>query len=206
VTKIELPLGTAERVAERLRNPLVTKAGAFSRVEIAGSVRRRKPLVGDIELVAEIDPDLEFGASGRIQITLNGLGVRRAAPTVRKDGVSVKAPWGPRYWKATYEYEPGRHVQLDLFVVSPPAEWGVIYLIRTGGDWFSQKMVDRLHRYGLKSQDGRIVHTGREGTQGYVACPTEERFFELAHMPFVPPERRTVDDPDTVRAFTEGTT
>jgi DNA polymerase/3'-5' exonuclease PolX len=58
------PLAEAERVARQVA-AVLRRRGA-TRVEVAGSIRRRKPVVGDIDIVA-LDPrrrgreDLEFG-------------------------------------------------------------------------------------------------------------------------------------------------
>jgi len=204
MAKSPLPLHVAEAHARRLAMALYDGADAFRRVEIAGSIRRLKPTVGDIELVGEIDPDREFGASARIARVLHDAGVRRAAPTVRADGTEVHAPWGDRYMKGDWEPEAGQTVQVDLFMVRSPADWGVVFLIRTGSADFSQAIVTRLHRFGLRSEDGRIVDTtksagGRRGEHPAVPCPDEETFFRLARLPWIPPERRDPADEATSR-------
>lgn len=197
MTKGAIPLPTAAAHARRLAMTLYDGADALTRVEIAGSIRRLKPTVGDIEIVAEIDPEREFGATARIAHTLGSVGVHRAGPAARADGVHVRAPWGDRYMKGEWEPELGVHVQVDLFVVRPPAEWGVVYLIRTGSAEFSQAVVTRLHRYGLRSEDGRIVDPmGRT-----VPCPDEEKFFRLAGLPQIPPEDRDMGNARTAERF-----
>jgi len=211
MTKNPLPLADAEQLALRIRHTLLAEAGAFSRVELAGSIRRRRPYVGDLELVAEIDPERDFGATSRVKGALNAIGVTRAPPTERKTGFPALAPWGDRYLKGILR-PAGEPVQLDLFIVRPPAEWGVVFLIRTGSAGFSQSMVTRLHRYELKSDDGHIVSVPEHTVRGrglisgksygeVVPCRTEEDFFRLAHMPFIPPEEREMDNGRTQLAF-----
>lgn len=214
MTKGELPLAVAEVLAESLRSVLLSRADAFSRLEVAGSIRRRRPVVGDIELVGEIDPGRDLGSTDRVRATLIRNDIVRAGPTIRKNGVHVAAPWGDRYLKGAMlassainaETTP---VQVDLFIVRPPADWGVDFLIRTGSAKFSQAVVTRLHKYGLQSHHGHIikgsVHDGTPGSTQFVPCPDEETFFRLAHMPFVPPEHREVGDPVAMEAFMEGT-
>ena len=90
-------------------------------------------------------------------------------------------------------------VQIDLFVVLPPAVWPVVFLIRTGSARFSQAIVTRLHRYGLQSAEGHIER--KCSPNETVPCETEEDFFRLAGMPYVPPENRTIEDPVAERAF-----
>jgi DNA polymerase/3'-5' exonuclease PolX len=193
--KGKLPIEEAESIASRIAGVLMGQAKAFRRVEIAGSIRRRKPLVGDIELVGEIDPELEFDATSRIKTALRMANVRRGDPTIRTDGVTVKAPWGDRYLKGIHE-GAGTAVQIDLFVVRSPAEWGPVFLIRTGSAEFSQAMVTRLHRFGLRCEDGRILK--QVGSQvERVPCGGEERFFELVGLPYLPPEERDIALPNT---------
>ncbi|HEY1197596.1 MAG TPA: hypothetical protein VGG32_02565 [Thermoplasmata archaeon] len=207
MTKTKRPLEEMRPIAQQLCRSLLAEADAFSRAEVAGSVRRCRPQVGDIEIVAEVDPEREFGATERIKGVLQSLGVRRADPIVRKDGIEVRAPWGEHYmkgvlpvWPAALSDDP-QAVQLDLFIVRPPADWGVIFLIRTGSAEFSQAVVTRLHQYGLQSGGGRLMRVGQFIPDPYVPCPDEEAFFRLAHLPFVPPERRQMEDPETAALF-----
>ncbi len=196
--KTRLPFEVAAHLADRLRVGLELASNAFLRVSVAGSVRRRRPTVGDLEIVGEVDPAREFGADARIDAALRNLGVKRASPTVRKDGVSVSAPWGPRYRKCDWEYASGAHVQVDLFLVRPPAQWGTVFLIRTGSAEWSQAVVTRLHRFGLRSDGGRIVRVA-DGTT--LDTPTEREVFEAAHLPYVPPFAREMDCLDTADLF-----
>ena len=186
MTKGAIPLHTAAAHARRLAMTLYDGAEALARVEIAGSIRRLKPVVGDIEIVAEVDPKREFGATARIAHALGSLGVHRAPPTVRADGVHVRAPWGDRYMKGEWEPELGLRVQVDLFLVRPPAEWGVIFLIRTGDAEFSHRMVERLHRFGIRSESGCLVTASGK----VIPCDDEDSFFQYARLDPIPPQRR----------------
>ncbi len=189
-----LPLAEATTIALSIRQTLLEAVESCSRVEIAGSIRRCKPVVGDIELVAQIDPAMEFGATVGIKDALRSIGVRRADPIVRKDGVAVKAPWGDRYLRGLCQYIGP--IQLDLFVVRPPAEFGPVFLIRTGAAAFSQMMVTRLHRYNMVCSEGRILRRDPNGDVD-VPCPTEEEFFRLVRLPVIPPELREPEFPET---------
>jgi DNA polymerase/3'-5' exonuclease PolX len=202
VTKAPRPLEVVEPVAQHIRRCLASDAHAFRRIEIAGSIRRRKPMVGDIELVAEIDPESDLGATDRVKLALRAAGVRRANPITRSDGVEVKAPWGDRYLKGLYGGTP-LECQVDLFIVRPPAEWGVVFLIRTGSAEFSQAVVTRLHRYALRTEEGHIISKDDDGTVAYVPCESEEEFFRLARLPVIPPEKRFFGEPATDAAFKE---
>jgi DNA polymerase/3'-5' exonuclease PolX len=196
--KVQLALEKAIPIAEDLREGLV-KTQLFSRVAIAGSIRRKKPLVGDIELVGERAVGQEFMFEDRVRQELEALRVSRGDPGVRKDGRPFKAPWGERYFKGKH-YMPGlqAHIQVDFFVVFPPADWGVVYLIRTGCAEFSQAFVTRLHRWGLHTDGGHLV-TDKNGVE--VPCKDEETFFRWNRMEFVPAEHREVGDPVGMTAF-----
>lgn len=167
----EAMLRRAERILRDLES--VTK-----RAVIAGSLRRGKPKVSDIEIVAEpretavdllgtLGPDIEsirHVARGWGDLTRNGDRYIRAFDAFGVLGLAV-----------------------DLFLVHPPAEFGTILAIRTGPAWLAQHAVTRMHRYGRRCSGGRIleVHTGK-----VYPTPDEESFFAAAGLPCLPPERR----------------
>ena len=190
--KVRVPLSVAEPAAAWLARSIRACSGPiFSRVEVAGSIRRRKPEVGDIEIVAEgttcCRPDTVRGI-------LHSLRVRRGEP----NKIGAAAPWGERYYRGVLPLSNGREIGLDLFVVLRPAQWGVIYAIRTGSAEFSKAVVTRLHRYGLRSEQGCIfdVATGKT-----LPCSTETDFFRYAHLPWIPPELRDIREEVARLAF-----
>lgn len=176
------PLAEAERVARAIVDTL---APACLRIEIAGSVRRRRPEVSDIELVVVpkfIDgPVLDLFApppkESLLDIFLRDL--ERSGRLVAHPG---KPANGTRYKK---RWAPKAGMQVDLFIVLPPAEWGVLFAIRTGSADYSARAVTALHAHGLRSEDGRILR-GNE----VVPCPEEEDFFRLAGLALLPPHER----------------
>lgn len=151
------------------------------RIAIAGSVRRQRPEVGDIEIVAtprEFLPDL--------------LG----APT-ENHSLDVFP------WESIGELKTNGHkqkkvilsdgIQLDLFIVTPPAQWGVIYLLRTGNDKFSHRFVTAKSFGGFmpgcyRMKDGAIWH----GTK-VLETPEEADLFKLWGMRYVPPVERQLE-------------
>lgn len=52
--KSKMPLQRAEELAEKLKRILINEMGA-RRVQVCGSIRRRKPEVGDIDAVVDMD-------------------------------------------------------------------------------------------------------------------------------------------------------
>ena len=93
--------------------------------------------------------------------------------------------YGPRYKRLLYQGVP-----LDLFSVLPPAQWGVIMVIRTGPAQFSHRIVTPK-RYGgllpshLRVKDGAVWH-GEE----MVPTPEEADFLRLLGLEWVEPWER----------------
>ena len=167
------------RTAQHLgREAMRHLAPAVSRIEIAGSVRRGKAHVGDIEIVCE----------PLIQTSLFGDGEEPLVDAVKHRLWSI-GKWvrgGARYMKITDLFEnPG--VSLDVFLVHPPSQWGTLFLIRTGSAGFSTRIATRLKNRGTPFRDGRVVNLATGET---IPTPEEEDVFRLAELAFVPPERR----------------
>jgi len=199
-----IPREHALPVAEALRDELQS---VCDRIEIAGSLRREKPTVGDIELVAQPklfpseDRDL-FGnvigkPSYRVHQAIDEANAHLSRPKCKPDcafceGSGEPCVWGPWLTKLNNgtKYiklrENHLDIRIDLFLVTPPAEWGPIYAIRTGSRDFSQRLVTGLHAFGLRCQDGRVVR--KDGTR--VPCPEERDFFRLAGVPWTEPKER----------------
>ena len=78
-------------------------------------------------------------------------------------------------------------IPIDLFIVRPPAEFGVIFAIRTGpGDW-NQRLVTDCQKYLRRVDKGRVYRSGQ-----YVSCPEEEDFFAAIGQEYLPPAERHV--------------
>lgn len=174
-TPTRLPLSSAKRLSEAIVAEL---APACERIEIAGSIRREKPEVGDIEIVAiprvacdllgqplasELDPVLDaLVLAGRLS----------------------KIKGGDKY----KQYLLKHGVKLDLFLTDKDC-WGVILAIRTGPADFSKRLVTQKFMGGLlpsylRVQGGRIW-------KGYDALETLERdVFSAAGLEWIEPRDR----------------
>ncbi len=184
MSKAQRPLAEAERVAAALVADLEPYC---ARIATAGSVRRRKVQVGDIELVAipRYEPAGLFGdrAANRLWEHLHTSDAYRFTKGDHPDG---------RYYQLALATYPG--LQVDLFLAQED-NWGLTLLVRTGSAAFSTAMLARWKRVqGIGreqpgSVDGRLVT--RDGR--VVPTPEEETVFALLGMRPVPPERRTGD-------------
>lgn len=164
----------AAGLVERLRP-------ACQRIEIAGSIRREKELIGDIEIVAISTPltDLFGEPTGRSQVD----DLLSAWP------ISIKKN-GQKYKQFIYTGKvSGDQYTVDLFL--PSAEtWAVIYMIRTGSADFSRQMVTKRSMGGLMP-NGLSVADGRVWLNGAVLdTPEEVDVFKLWGMDFVEPKDR----------------
>lgn len=183
------PLTEMRTAADRL---VVELAPFCDRLEIAGSIRRQRREVSDIELVAIP----KFGTARRLgellprtDVDLLDAHVRdlllatdRWRPRLDKDG---RPALGDRYKRLLVDGIP-----LDLFVVLPPASFAVLFLIRTGSADFTRAMVTQRRKGGhlpddCQVRDGAVWQRGEQ-----VALADEAAWFRLCGMTFVPPEQR----------------
>ena len=186
-----VPLAKARALAAETVDLL---SPACARIEIAGSIRRRSADCGDMEIVAV--PLVETTATGLFDDEVESVDLlHRRCQELAADGTfecradtAGRLAFGARYKRLRYRGFP-----LDLFVVIPPATWGVIFTLRTGPAAFSHALVtDR--RYGgllpewARVQDGAIVH---RKTREVIPTPEEEDVFRAIGQPYVEPEVRS---------------
>jgi DNA polymerase/3'-5' exonuclease PolX len=162
-----MKLEIARQIAERVRSEMVPYC---ERVEIAGSIRRRKPEVRDIEIVAIPKPyDVGLFASGVALVVDRWTIVRGQLPC--------------RY---TQRILP-EGIALDLFFATPE-NWGLIYAIRTGSADYSRYVLARgWVLNGYKGVDGMLT---RDGVS--VSVREEGELFRLAGVPWIEPEARNL--------------
>ena len=161
------PLADAWMIAQRsvmLLMPLC------QRVEIAGSIRRRKSEVGDIEIVC-------------VPMTIGGL-FRDQPAYIPPLGQVVKD--GDRY----KQYILGEGIKLDLYFVLPPGEWGVIFTIRTGGAKFSRMVVTQRNKGGWLPSDMEVRDGALWQGDKFIPTPEEFDFFREIRLKWVPPPNR----------------
>lgn len=186
-----IPLAQAAILAADVVRALRAIAPSVS-AEPVGSVRRCRPVVGDVEVLVRGEILTEKNAPAIIGSALLKAGITPGAP----NKAGAKASWGARYFRALAPGIAGP-IGLDVFVCLPPAEYGVLRLIRTGDRHFSQAVVTRLHRFGLRSEDGRVI----DKSERLLPTPTEEGVLRLARLPWIPPSERHMDNATTTAAF-----
>lgn len=163
---------------------LVAVLGQFcTRIELAGSLRRQTPMVGDIEIVAIPVPRLDlFG---------HPITASAGLDTFLRDRVALIKD-GPRYKQFVY-----RGYTVDLFLASE-ATWGSVFTIRTGSAAFSHWLVTtQPHGACPRSVafiDGRLHAHGR-----LLSTPEEPHIFAALGLAYINPGARLGPLPDAPR-------
>lgn len=172
--------------AEELANKIVKHISpAMVRCQVAGSVRRKKPVVGDIEIVG-------LPADGEELVRLLG-----EVGTPIKPGVPGVVPWplkpSGKYMRL---HLPEIGCNLDLFNAHE-LNWGGVLLMRTGsgvdakGNTFNGFTPGIFSRWKKMSGGGRMIGcqpTRPSGEQ--LPLREEQDFFDLLGLDFIPPHER----------------
>lgn len=170
-----LPLAT--KIVDHIRS-------AMERVEIAGSVRRKKENVGDIEIVGT--------PADRVKL----ISLLRDIGSHIKPGVPGVVPWEPKVESKYLRVRLNEEINLDLFL-SHPDNFGGLFLMRTGsgsgpdGNSFNGFTPGIFSRWKKLSKGGMMVGCQPTTPDGVsIPLPEEKDFFDLLGMNFVPPEER----------------
>jgi DNA polymerase (family X) len=172
---IKMPLAQARAMAEKVA---ATLAPMCERIEIAGSIRRARPEVGDIDLVILPKP----GELAAIQARCKQ---RCRVITEGSQNFICGLPLGV-----------GKEFQLDIFFARPahkdlfqtlPSNFGSLLLCRTGSKEHNIWIVNEARKVGCTWRP----YQGLFNEDGYcVAAETEAEIFKALDMDPIAPERR----------------
>ncbi len=154
-----IPLEEASRIADRLSSILSPHC---EKIAVAGSIRRRRPVVNDIDLVL-IPRDM-----GRLVVALLSAG--------QNGGGGDKARW------TTFE-----GVRVDVYLATPTT-WATLFLIRTGSAENNIRLCGVAKRKGMHlaaSGDGLFDVIGRR-----IAGDTEESIYSALGLKYQQPNER----------------
>lgn len=169
--KAKIPLAEAYTRARDIEEALMPYC---SQIAIAGSIRRQRPTVGDIEIVCIPARPVEY----------TPLFMDAFSRTVCDLGDLLKGTPGGRYCQVRLP----QGLCLDLFMAKPET-WGYILALRTGSAEYMQAVARTWKRKGFEGRKGMMWHTRQER---HIATPTEEYFFRLIGVEFRPPQDREV--------------
>lgn len=158
-------LEEATTIAEKVKEIL---SPYCEKIEIAGSIRRRKPVVHDIDIVLIEKPEVWLVLSSQIasigRITLNGNKIKSLWYGDKESGIAI-----------------------DIYIATP-ATWATLLLIRTGSKESNIRLASIAKRQGwhLKANgDGLFNEKGER-----IAGDTEESIYEALGIPYQEPEGR----------------
>lgn len=157
------------------------------RLEIAGSLRRKNKYdsgrdykVSDIELccIPRMIPTIDlFENESSTSVLELPESPTRSIGEVLKNGEKYKQIALPE------------GINLDLFIVTPPAQWGVLFAIRTGPANYSRWLVTEqpygAMPKGFRVSGGRLYDNGKA-----VETPEEIDFFKAIGLAFPAPSIR----------------
>lgn len=201
-------LGRAAAVAEEFTSAL-RKLPMVAEIAAAGSLRRGKDTIGDIDILVALRPAPASGSAvpadaanaaavGEAFRTMPGV-VQVLAAGESKSSVRVLLNHDSGRWKL--EEQPdvkGPSIQVDLRVL-PLAAWGSALMYFTGSKEHNVRMRERalkmgftLNEWGLFPDDDREHTKAPPQTRGLhpVAARTEADVFRALGLPYLPPEIR----------------
>ena len=155
-----ISLERADRLAGMIKERLKPYC---SKIEIAGSTRRRKPWVKDIDFVA-IPSDL-----WRLQNEIDSLGPRKVA--------------GPKIMRVM-----AGEIQIDVYFATVET-WGMLFLVKTGSAGNNIRLATLAKRRGWRfaaSGDGLFNETGER-----IAGDTERSIYDALGVLWQEPAERS---------------
>ncbi len=161
----------------------------YDRWEICGSIRRRKPDIGDAEhlviprIVKRTSTDGLFSTEVEVNALWEG------ADKLVADGVVAKHLYGATGFRWGEKYRGMEFGgMLHEIWTATPTNWGCKSIIRTGPAEYSERVVTKLKMGGMYRQhEGDLIHVG---TGQVVPVPDEQTYLRLAGLPWVEPEDR----------------
>jgi DNA polymerase/3'-5' exonuclease PolX len=194
-------LETMERLAQAF---VETVRDSCERIQVAGSIRRKKPCPSDIEIVVE--PKFEyrllpgqrpmFELRNKPEAICANLFDERCKELLaqgileKRQNSLGRTAWGERT-KLGIVYLDGEWAPIDIFSVVEPATYGVILALRTGPGDFNKLLVNHAHTVGRKVAGGRVWDMPGQLANSWpelISFPSS-RFVKLAEefgMPMIP--------------------
>lgn len=184
MSKTKLSYSQALPLAEKIVRELKP---VCARIEIAGSLRRLRDEVGDIEIVCIPLQQVDlFGNPGASLLDPHLEILAQQGRIIKSEGENKR--WGEK-WKS---FHPAAmpELKVDLFITTA-LEWGYTFTIRTGGKDFSHKCVTPKQQGGYLP--GHLRVGGCRLWEGDTALetPEERDFLEALGVGWIEPELRS---------------
>jgi DNA polymerase/3'-5' exonuclease PolX len=189
---VSFPLCEALKKAVDLKAEL---APFCERIEIAGSIRRGKPQVKDIDLVAipkMASRSALWRSATKVSDTDFAMAVREQLVTVIAEGQSLL--------RGTAGMPDGKVIAVDIYIAAPET-WATVLLIRTGSAEHNIWMCNRAKGIGGKLHadgsglevPGQYDAVAQRTVNSRILRPaSEEEIFKALGMPTPPPSQREI--------------
>ena len=158
-----LPLGTARPLGLRLIQQLRERAPAIQQIELAGSIRRFRETIGDLDIVAAA-PDPSAIVQAFLMLPM--------VASVEMSGVN----------RCRVILDNG--FPADLWVL-PEEHWGSLLLHVTGNRYHNIRLRDMTLERGISMSEYGFTVDGR-----LTSCATEEEVYRYLGMQWIPPPMR----------------
>jgi DNA polymerase (family 10) len=161
--------------AQSIADEIVSRLKPFcSRISVAGSIRRQKPWVRDVDIIAIPSSQGQF------------IGVLQTMGVIKMGGKKLIRV------ELQYGYPSG--LMLDIYIATAET-WATLLLIRTGSTLHNIKLCKLALSKNMKLHaDGsglfKIEAQGCEGVEVRIAGDSEESIFEKLELPYEEPEKR----------------
>jgi DNA polymerase/3'-5' exonuclease PolX len=146
----------------------------YTRAEIAGSLRRKEPIVHDIDLAVMPNSTADFGAWGKT--------LRKRVSEIGGSVVTL----GDVICNIRY-----RDVQVNLFVCMNENYWGLLFMWATGPKGHTIGMNIKAEKKGLHNTPKGLFTRGPDPK--LIPTPTEEDVGKILDWKYKPPETRGKD-------------
>ena len=150
----------------------------YDRAEVAGSFRRLRAVINDLDIVVQSKEVPYHGWKNMLTV-------------LRKEFNAVTEKQGDKLATLYLPFASSGaqgHVQVDLYRADPQT-WGILLLVRTGSKEHNVKLCNLAISKGLRLQYSQGL-TDKYGN--VVAGRTEEEVFAALGMPYVVPQDREV--------------
>ncbi len=164
-------------IAQHYREHL---APSCERIEIAGTLRREKAQVHDIDLVAIARYESK-------SVDLFGTAIPHSLLEDALAGIGQAKKNGPRLKQILLP----EGIYLEIYIVAPPAQWGAMFTLRTGPADFSHWLVTPKRQGGampsyLQESGGALWRK----SGGMLGTPEEIDFFRALGLEWIEPRDR----------------
>ena len=167
----KLAVAVAHKLVEELRE-------VCARIEIAGSLRRGKEAVHDIDIVAlpkSSSTDILQGSQTPLGDVLRRL-IDRGSLTPVRDGEKIKCFVAAK-----------TGIPIDIYIATEDT-WATLLVIRTGSKSHNVRLAQKARQLGMRL---RASGDGLENSKGeLVRIQTEQDIYALLGLEYLPPEKR----------------